>query len=145
MIYKDAKLSAQEFRFPFADNFFDFTFLTSVFTHLLQKDLEHYTREIVRTLRPGGTALITFFILNEESERMMQTPSAKMSIPHDYGKIGAKVTSPENPEAVIAYPEMFVRRMLDYSGLTLQEPILFGSWCGRQDSVSFQDILICRK
>lgn len=103
---KDAKLKAKDFRFPFADDFFDFTFLTSVFTHLLQKDMEHYTREIVRTLRPGGTALITFFILNEESEHLMDTSDVK--IRHDYGKIGAKVQDPKNPEAVIAYPETFV-------------------------------------
>jgi SAM-dependent methyltransferase len=142
---KNAELKSKNFRFPFSDDFFDFTFLTSVFTHLLQEDLENYTREIARTLRPGGTALITFFILNEESERLMHTSDAKFKIPYDYGKIGAKVTEPKNPEAVIAYPEMFVRRILDYSGLTLQEPIHFGFWCGRQNLVTFQDLVVCRK
>jgi SAM-dependent methyltransferase len=141
---KDAKLKASDFQFPFADDFFDFAFLTSVFTHLLQEDLEHYTREVVRTLRPGGTALITFFILNEESEGLMDTTS-DIKIPHEYGKIGAKVTDPEHPEAVIAYPETFVRQILADCGLILQEPIHFGFWCGRQGSVTYQDLVVCRR
>ena len=142
---KDAKVSAKDFRFPFADNHFDFTYLTSVFTHLLQDDLEHYTREIKRTLRPGGTALITFFLLNEESERLTQTPEAKIQIIHDFGQNGAKVMDLQHPEAAIGFPEPYVRQLLADSGLVLQEPIHFGSWCGRQGTVSFQDVLVCHK
>ncbi len=47
--------------FPYADNFFDFAFATSVFTHMLPEDCRRYFFEINRVLRPGGRALLTFF------------------------------------------------------------------------------------
>jgi SAM-dependent methyltransferase len=42
------KYQASEYRFPFPNESFDFIFLTSVFTHLLPKDLENYFSEITR-------------------------------------------------------------------------------------------------
>jgi len=141
----DGTLQSKYFQFPFSDNSFDFTFLTSVFTHMLKDDIVNYTREITRTLKPGGIALITFFILNEESERLMGTPNSKVNIPHLYGDEGIKVADFNNPEAVIAYPETMARQILTNNGLTILEPIYFGSWCGRNDSVTFQDFLVLKK
>lgn len=142
---KDASLAVSDFSFPFQDDSFDFTFLTSVFTHLVPEDLERYTAEIARTLRPGGTALITYFILNEESESLMKAADSKMNIEHEFGRAGAKVMDVMHPEAVIAFPESYVRRVLSESGLTVQEPIHFGFWCGRPSGVTFQDLVVCRK
>lgn len=142
---KEGIMRSKDFRFPYRDNSFDFTFLTAVFTHMLKDDIVHYTSEIFRTLRSGGTALITFFILNDESEILMNTQAAIMNIPFDFGNEGIRVTEPNNPEAVIGYPETMVRQILTDNGLTIIEPIYFGSWCGRQDSITFQDLVILRK
>ncbi len=142
---KEGRTKSKDFRFPYCDNSFDFTFLTSVFTHMLKDDIAHYTSEIFRTLRFGGTALITFFILNDESEILMNTQAAIMNIPFDFGDEGIRVTDPNNPEAVIGYPETMIRQILTDNGLTIIEPIYFGSWSGRQDSVTFQDLVILRK
>jgi SAM-dependent methyltransferase len=141
---KEARINGNDFRFPYADDYFDFTFLTSVFTHMLQDDVEQYMREIFRTLKQGGTSLITFFMMNEESERLMHKADAKMKIPYDYGQNGIKVTDPQNPEAVIGYPEQLIRRMLADNGLALQEPIYPGFWCGHQGAVTFQDFVIAK-
>ncbi len=62
------KLPSENYRFPYRDSTFDFVFLTSVFTHMLSKDLKNYFSEICRVLKPGGSTLITYFILNEESQ-----------------------------------------------------------------------------
>ena len=45
---------SRKYRFPYEDNSFDFAFLTSVFTHMLPRDMESYLGEIHRVLRPGG-------------------------------------------------------------------------------------------
>jgi SAM-dependent methyltransferase len=58
-------VSAEEYRFPFDDAQFDFVFLTSVFTHMLERDVQNYLSEIRRVLRSGGCAFITCFLLNE--------------------------------------------------------------------------------
>ncbi len=136
---------AKDYKFPYPDRTFDLTFLTSVFTHMLPQDLEHYTREIARTLKPGGRAVITFFILNEESEQLMMTRANELSFPHSYADGQVRVAQLSKPEAVVAYPESMVRRVLEQNGLTLIEPIYFGSWCGRSGTVTFQDVTLSER
>jgi len=58
---------AEEYTFPYKDEFFDFVFLTSVFTHILPKGVRNYTSEISRVMKPGGRCFIMYFMLNEES------------------------------------------------------------------------------
>jgi len=48
------RFKASEYKFPFEDSSFDFVFLTSVFTHMLPKDLENYLMQISRVLINGG-------------------------------------------------------------------------------------------
>lgn len=59
---------AIEYKFPFPNNEFDFSFLTSVFTHMPTAEVEQYVHEIGRVLKPGGKCLSTFFLINEESK-----------------------------------------------------------------------------
>lgn len=138
------KIQAKDYRFPYPDNSFDLTFLTSVFTHMLPDDLAHYTREIARTLKPDGKALITFFILNDESLRLQETAESKIKF-IEYGDGQIFVTDPSRPEAVVGYREEAVRGVLKDNGLRLQCPIHFGSWCGRKDTVTFQDLTVASK
>src|SRR5205807_8842570 len=42
----DGKHKASEYRLPFETSSFDFFFLTSVFTHMLPQDMEHYLSEV---------------------------------------------------------------------------------------------------
>jgi SAM-dependent methyltransferase len=142
---KSGKVQPKDFQFPFPDNSFDFVFLTSVFTHMLPDDMRHYTREIYRTLVPGGRAVITFFIINEESLRLQETRDAKVRIAHPFLNGEIMVTDPTRPEAVTAYPEATIRQALLDAKLALQEPIYFGSWCGRRNTVTYQDLTISRK
>ena len=44
LYFPQGRYAATEYTFPFADDTFDFVFLTSVFTHMMPKDLEHYQR-----------------------------------------------------------------------------------------------------
>ncbi len=59
--------TAASYRFPFEDRAFDFVMLGSVFTHMLPDEVMHYLREIARVLEPGGVAVISWFLLDEES------------------------------------------------------------------------------
>ncbi len=65
--YPQGQHPASEYTFPFGDDSFDFVFLTSVFTHMLPKDLERYTAEIGRVLKPSGRWRIPTSILPAHS------------------------------------------------------------------------------
>jgi SAM-dependent methyltransferase len=134
---------ASSYRFPYEDELFDFIYLTSVFTHLFPADLENYLKEIARVLKRGGHCFITFFILNEESEALVRQHRSTQDFSHPLD--GCVTTTPNDPEAAIAYSEAQVRALFARFGLAIEEPIRFGSWCGRTEFLSYQDIVIAQK
>ena len=132
-----------QYRFPYDDEMFDFVFATSVFTHMLPADMDHYLAEISRVLQPAGRALITFFLLNDNSTALINARRGTYNFEHTGP--GYRTTNPSQPEEAIAYPETFIRNLYERHGLKIREPISYGSWCGREDYLSFQDIIVAAK
>lgn len=132
-----------EFRFPYSDNTFDFAFLTSVFTHLMPPDAAHYLRELGRVLKPGGRSLATFFLLNPESNALVD--AGKSLFPLHLQEGWCRVQNREVPEMCLALDESFVENAVRDAGLAMDRPIRYGSWCGRSPFFDFQDIVILRK
>ncbi len=140
---RNGKFHAQDFRFPFDDEFFDFVFLTSVFTHMLPSDIRHYMGEISRVLKPGGKCLITFFILNEESKKLVTSGYSALNFQY---KLDDFLTINETvPEDAVAYEEEFVKKLFENHGLVFTQPIHYGSWCGRQNFLTYQDLIVAEK
>ena len=141
------KIQAREFRFPFEDNFFDFAFLTSVFTHMLPPDLEHYLAEIARVLKPGGTCFITFFLLNPESKPLVRAGQSALKFVYEVPGTGGNcwTVDEKDPEGAIAYEEEVVRNLFGKYGLRIAEPIQYGMWCKRPKFLSYQDIIVAMK
>jgi len=140
---KKGKILARDYVFPFDDDLFDFVFLTSVFTHMLSTDLEHYLSEISRVLKPGGKCFITFFILNEESEGLIN--AGKSTLDFKYEITNGLSDNAEIPESAIAYDQKFINKLFEKCGLSILQPIHYGSWCQRDDFLSYQDIIISKK
>ena len=59
--------------------------------------------------------------------------------------LGYRTTHVDHPEAAIAYPEAFVRDLYKECGLELREPLRYGTWCGRTNAMSGQDVVIAVK
>ena len=137
------KKQSGEYHFPHPDKFFDFTFLTSVFTHMLAAHMEHYLSEIARTLKPGGRCLISFFLLNAESRGLMERGQSNPVFRHSFPD--CVVSNADAPEAAVAYDEQFIRQRLGKHGLQLVEPVHYGSWPGRKKFLSYQDILLATR
>lgn len=131
-----------EYRFPFDDNEFDFVYLASVFTHMLKNDMRHYLREISRTLRANGRCLVTFFLLNEQSSKLIS--AGHSSLDFRFPQDGCWSVDQGHPETALAYEEEYIRRIYAESSLAL-ENLQYGAWCGRKEYLSYQDILIARK
>jgi SAM-dependent methyltransferase len=139
----NGRQSAAEYRFPFADESFDFIFATSVFTHTLPDALDNYAGELARVLAPGGRAFTNFFIVSEESQRLIDLGRSEFSFAHPFGV--ARTQSSEVPEGAVAYPESHLRDLHTGKGLEIIEPLHLGSWCGRDESLTFQDFVVSHK
>jgi SAM-dependent methyltransferase len=136
---------ARDYRLPFDDGAFDMVMLKSVFTHMLPADLGNYLSEIGRVLKPGGRSVITYFLLNEESRRLIAAGRDKMGLAHDFeGDPLCRVTNPEVPEHVVAHDEGRIRDLYARTGFTLGE-VMFGDWCGRRSLLGLQDFIVALK
>jgi ubiquinone/menaquinone biosynthesis C-methylase UbiE len=134
---------ASEYRFPYTDESFDFVFLTSVFTHMLPRDLNNYFSEIIRVLKPKGKAFITYFLINGESRKLISQNLSRFEF--KLQNEGYWTTSHITPESAIAYEEEYMRNLYKTHGMMITEPIQYGSWPGRKQYLSFQDIVIAEK
>ena len=139
----NGRLKASEYEFPYGNEFFDFVFLTSVFTHMIPKDVEHYISEIARVLKTGGRCMVTFLLLNPESLSLMNSGLSDYTLKYKWGP--CRLRDKDLPEATIAYEEDYVRGLFRRSGLKIIAPIRYGSWSGRRNFFSGQDIILARK
>jgi SAM-dependent methyltransferase len=146
---------ARLYRFPYPDAAFDFVYLTSVFTHMLPRDLTHYLTEISRVLRPGGRCVVTFFLHNAETAENIRAGRSTFRLPYRYGRrnlaVGADpeygdclTESPVEVERVVAYEQQWVLDQFTACGLTPDAELQPGSWSGRS-GLGLQDVITATK
>jgi SAM-dependent methyltransferase len=133
------KYQPAEYKFPFPDESFSFVMLGSVFTHMLPADLENYLSEIHRVLKKGGRCLITYFLLNEESLRLIEAGRSTLDLKHVFDKY--RTMSREAPEQAIAFDEGWIKELYGRQGLKVLR-IDYGSWCARESYLSEQDLIL---
>jgi SAM-dependent methyltransferase len=126
--------AATDYRFPYDNDRFDLVVATSVLTHLLESEADHYLAEIMRVLKPDGRALVTFFLLNDESRSLIREGKSALAFldPDDH----VSVLDADLPEEAVAYDEGWVR------GRLVVDTVKWGSWCGRDEFTSFQDLVV---
>lgn len=129
-----------ELRFPYDDDAFDFAFATSVFTHMLRQDVARYLGELARVLRPGGCALVTWYLLGDETRRLVEDGRASISFREV--EDGHWVMDPKEPEAAVGYDEDDVRALHAAAGLELVT-VRHGTWRGTPGP-STQDLVVVR-
>ena len=142
---------ASEIAFPYDDNGFDLVFAASVFTHIPPDGLANYIAETRRVLRPGGVSLATFCLLTDSSLPSVEAGLSEPRLRQKYGDFW--VRDLDDPASFIAYPERFVRDTYQNCGLTVVDPIRFGSWAAGSLEASevlepfgfSQDIVIAMK
>ena len=142
-LYTSEGEEASDLIFPYPDNEFDFIFLTSVFTHLLPEQVEHYLREIRRVLRPEGRVLATFFLITNGAEATRGRKSA-FAFPYDHGYY--RLMDREVRSANVAYREDWLRKTAKEAGLGI-ERVLYGYWSRgiREEGLDFQDMVVLAK
>lgn len=131
------------FKFPFENECFDFLFLGSVFTHMMPNDMKNYFSEIARVLKKGGRCLITFFILNNEVLKLIEAKKSSIIFEYKSGKY--LLADCNSPEAAVCYDESFIIDLFANNNLNVNKPLHYGSWPGRIDFLSYQDIIVATK
>lgn len=132
---------ASDYKFPFDADTVDFTYLTSVFTHLNPNDTKNYLAEIERVLKPGGQVFMTFYILNDQYRRSRAKGTSRVTF--DHGESPYWVNDPAVPEAVCGYDETYLFDAIRSAGLTIRT-VSYGGW-DNSGGWSFQDVVLAFK
>lgn len=140
-LYNTRGIRAAEFVFPYPDQSFDFICAISVFTHLQPEETENYFRQIKRVLKPGGCAVLTFFLLDKDTLELMENNPGGLRFKHhypNYSLLNHKVKA-----ANVAYQRSYIYSLLESLGFKIRKEIK-GSWCGREKThyLDFQDTLL---
>jgi SAM-dependent methyltransferase len=129
-----------DYRFPFADASFDLIIAASVFTHLLPEVAIHEMRESARVLAAGGRMFATFFFIDSVADSMETT----LKLAHQWGD-HARVADMALPEFAIGFKLDWILQQASDAGLDVEPPVRWGSWSGRREGYSWQDVLILRR
>ncbi len=140
--HPQGKAKAHDYRFPFADQAFDFVTLGSVFTHMRPADVENYLREIRRVLKGGGRCLISWFLINSESEALINAGQSTQRLVHEVETVCRSVPPPADPESSISFQEKYVLDLYQRLGFRVPVSIRYGSWCGRPGDDTYQDLVL---
>lgn len=134
---------ASKFVFPYKSDYYDFVFLTSVFTHMLPDDVQNYIKEIKRVLKNDGICFASFFILDKESENSMFLKGSK-AFKFNYGHYS--VMDKTVKEANVAYKKDYIFNLLQSQGLEITH-FMRGYWSGIAPSGinEHQDTIIFKK
>ncbi len=93
-------------------------------------------------LKPGGRCLITYFLLTAESQRLMRGPRARRTFTRRDGVI---MRGEADDMWTVAYNLGHILYLYEEHGLEPLGPVHFGSWCGRTEFLSSQDLIVAVK
>ena len=134
-----------ECKVPLADQSTDRIIAWSVFTHMYEVDIQHYTKEFKRILRPDGAAYLTSFVITDPIlERARETNLTKFDLRfmHEIDP-GCFVNNIDFPLGAIGYSPARWRKMVDDSGLKFKRDFLPGAWSGYYpEPLDGQDVLV---
>jgi len=140
-------LRVRDVKLPAPSASVDRIILQSVFTHMFYDDIIHYLKEFRRILKPGGKVVTSFFVIDEESQKMIKAsggdPAFNLTFAFPYGE-GCFINDERYPEGAVAFTVPRLQQMLVKSGMVLDQPIHPGFWSGRQGVTDGQDIAVLK-
>jgi hypothetical protein len=136
----DGAVAATEYRFPVDDGWASLVLATSVFTHLDRPEVERYLSETRRAMAPEASALLTFFLLDDDSRAALADGRARQPFAEASGE--QAVADPEVTMAAVAHDRASVLGGLQGLGLEVAA-VHDGTWRGGA-GLSYQDLVVAR-
>ena len=107
---------------------------------MLTADVRNYLREIKRVLRDDGRCFATFFIIDDEVERLISEGRSTLAINHRLPD-GCIVENTRVPENAVGYREEDLRNMVEAAGMRVTQ-LHRGQWPGRAQFLTYQDVCL---
>lgn len=110
-----------EYVFPFKEKSFDLIFAASVFTHLFPQEVEHYFKEIYRTLKDNGNALLSFCLFNNSiPQKTINLDIYSFQYPLDQNR-NVFIKEKMSPTKAVAYKYEFIKTLCKKANLKIKK------------------------
>ena len=118
--------SAEDVRFPYDDDRFDFSCSFAVFMHMRLPEIANYMREAKRVLRPGGRAVLTMTAITEND---LAKPELPILGNNRFVPIGDGVYAkrPDRPTFGLGFDRGLLARTLEDAGFEIVD-FTEGTW-----------------
>lgn len=124
---------------PFAEASMDFVTLISVATHLPASELQRYAHEVARVLAPGGTTMLTAFVMVPNPAAAFDNGATRLNFARN-GETRQWHIDAANPLGAVALDDGVIEDITQAAGLEVRRKAL-GHWRGRA-AAHYQDIFI---
>lgn len=123
----------------------DLAYAFSVFTHIDREDFGPLLQLVGSLLKPGGSFVFTAFLLTPLSRERIAAEATQAQFPQPaFEGEDVFVGNTADRLAFIAYDMRLMDRMIAEAGL-VQTAVDYGDWRGGGLSLSWQDVVVCRK
>lgn len=139
----DGSLAADDFAFPAADATFDIIAMVGLISHLRPAELDNYLHETARVLRPGGTCLVTAYLVTDRVAANMTRGDTAFRFTHDRGD--HLVHSEDEPTYAIAYRLDYLRTVMARHGLAVGGEPRFGTWGSSASRPASMDVMVLER
>ena len=86
--------------------------------------------------------MISYFLLNPESETLIAGGLSTQRLVYEAGP-GCRADNPDRLESAVGHGEKEVHDLIRSVGMKTK--IFYGSWCGREQYVTYQDMVCIQK
>lgn len=128
--------------FAYEPKDFHFVALMDLFPFLLPDEVARYIEETARVLKKRAQAMISLYLLTDESLAALEAGTTQAKFPYVYGR--HRTCDEALPEHGLVYEEQFVLDLLAEQKLDIVS-VHYGTWSGRANGPHFQDVLVVKK
>ena len=142
-LYNSDGIDAAIYQFDYHDDTFDFAASISVFTHMIDSEVENYLSQSNRVLKNDGILVATFFI-TDDNHLSHENANKNFTFPHEYEYyylMDKKVKS-----ANVCFKRKYLISLFEKTGFIIVNEIK-GFWSGspKEHDLGFQDIIVLKK
>ena len=143
-LYNNNGINASEYEFGYISNKFDFAVSISVFTHMIDKELENYLNQCNKVLKSKGILVATFFITNNGENATQEHLSSSFTFSFEYENYFLMDKNVKS--ANVCFKRKYLNNVINKNGFEIVKEIK-GSWSGhpKHHFLAFQDILVLKK
>ena len=143
-LYNASGLDAATYKFEYPSASFHMACAISVFSHMIDNEVENYLSETFRVLKNGGKLIATFFVMDNDSLSAMSADYKGFRFDYEYEHY--YLMDKNVKSANVCFKKDYLDSVIVKNGFTIQSAIR-GSWFGIKNgnNLAFQDVYVLVK